>query len=332
LPADLLDTDWPSPSPELEVRARVRARTRTLRRQRSVPATALVLLALLAVVARPEPGSTVRVATESEEPASSEAPAPETEEPATTTSTTTPTRGTPRAPALVPEPAASVVEEQAPRDQPGQVTLLPTFPSTPNYSTSHPLLVDDQGDAWVDTQATGPDESDPTLDITSLDVSANATTLTTELRLLDLTRSPLASFTYGRPVQLTYKVALYRDDDHHFEFLVERNPNDGSVAVSVEFVTRRTGTGNAGAWQSVDVEGAKGSLNVHTGVIRVTATLDALNRAMAADSPSNEPMTVGTTLVPIGSARVMYQQAVHYQALRDEVRSSDPDFAYRLGD
>lgn len=331
MPADRLHTaDWPSPSPEPEVRARVRARTRTLRRRRSVPMTALAAVALFAVLARPEPGSPVHVATEGEEePTPSEAPAPGTEEPTTTTSTT---RSAPRAVAPVPEPAASVVGEKAPPNQPGQVTLLPTFPSTPNYSTSHPVLVDDQGDAWVATQPTGPDESDPSLDITALDVTANATTVTTELRLLDITAPTLNPFTYGPPTQLTYQALLRRDDDHHFEFLVERNPADDSFVVAVDFVSRRAGTGNAGAWQNFKVEGPKGSLNLRTGVVRVTVTLEALNQAMATDSPAHQPVAVGTTLVPVGTTRVTYKQGVTYRAIRDEVRSSDPNFAYRLGD
>jgi hypothetical protein len=336
-----LPADWPSPTPEAEIRTRVRLRTRTLRRRRLLPALAVLAALPLAVVARPEPGGPVRVAAEGEAPPSTEPPVAEKPTDTIASSTTTTTTTAPGTP-----PAASVVVPGPDGDKPlVQVTPPPVrrFPQSPQYATKHPVLVDAQGDATVQT-APARRDPDPFVDAVHLDVKADAAAVTTELRMLDLTGEPLEAHPHGRPSSLHYRVFLWQSDAY-FSFGLELA--DGKVTTEGTYWTPNTDTD--GGWYTAPgthtyrlVENVTGSVDFHAGIVRITATFEELNRAMAgahedmqaADARRDyEPIGLGSVVVPTGETASSYTNVYeNYHETNDQVKSDKPDFAYRLGD
>lgn len=322
MPADLFDmnrvdtADWPSPSPEPEVRARVRARTRTLRRRRSLPTMGVLVLLLFAVLARPEPGSPVRVAADGGAPSAEEPVPPDHGSTTTSTSTTTTTsRGSrPSTTPLVvnPPPVPPDTPGTRPEDPVTVHAPSPWFPESPAYAEGHPLLEDPEGDARPANAA-----SDPTRDITALDVTANATTVTMELRILDLTWRGQA----GESSNRVYRVTVKRPDGY-FTFYLDARLADGTFTARGVFWKPTVAVGDdVGAYSTAhDVDGVVGSMNTRTGVVRMTATYEAMNRALASAFTTYEPVRRGSTVVPRGDTELDY------------VKSPDPNFAYRLGD
>lgn len=283
-----------------------------------MPAGALLLLVLFAVLARPEPSAHVRVATEGETPPTTEQP-PASEDPTDTTtssSTTTTTTARPGTPApAFSDPTRSVPPVTTPSNETTR-QLVGGYPETPEYATGHPLLVDPEGDAKSYTPGTT-SESDPTRDITVVDVTGNATAVTMELRILDLTWRGEP----GEHSDRVYRATLKRPDGY-FTFYLDAKLAQGTFAARGTFWKPTVAVGDdVGAYSAPhDVDGVVASMNTKTGIVRMAATYEAMNRALASAFTTYEPVRRGSTVVPQGDTELDY------------VESPDRDFAYRLGD
>lgn len=324
-----MPADWPSPTPEDEVRARVRARTRTLRRRRSLPALALLAALPFALMSRPGADAPVRIATDGETTLTTEPPQGGAEQRTTPGAAVAPSDVQP----VPPQSAASPVPEDTPGTRPDDpVTVADPFrgfPESPTFGTDHPILRDPEGDAWVQVEPSRA-ESDPTADITAVDIKANTKLLTIELRVLDLSRSPRQSIYYGRPRALEYGVALDRPEGRLY-LAVRHQVDDGVTSTVGHYRTANAEAGQAGSYSSVEVQGVTGTLDVESGTARIVVTFDTVNRARAAKG--HPAIGVGTTVVPLGAGSVIYGNgAFDSHATVDNVSSSDRDFAYRLGD
>lgn len=328
MPVDPTTTDaWPCRTPEDVVLARTWSRTRALRRRKTLPAAGLMAtVALAAVLVLPRSASPMRVAAEgggvSAAEQSGEAAGSSEGAPAATTTTSAPPTGR-SAPAepQAPAPPAHVVAPV--------VGPVPVFPKEPVYSTSHPVLVDPEGDAWVQAEPARA-QSDPALDITHMDVTANTTTVTTELRILDLAAAPFTSSHYGRPTSVRYVTTLQRPEGY-FSFYVTRHLHDGSLTAEGVYwkADADTGTGT-GSYGGTAVSGVTASVDATSGTVRVTVGFADLNQVLAAKG--HQAMGVGTTVVPQGRVAATYATVQNMESAPDTVAHRDPAFSYRLGD
>lgn len=213
------------------------------------------------------------------------------------------------------------------------VGSVPVSPApTPVRASAHPLLTDPSGDANVPT---GPNQmqSDPSMDVTQLDVTADAATVTTTLRIADLGATPLETVPDGRPHSVVYGTVLFLSQDHYFSCGVERDFDAGTLSPRCTFWYPEVEAGYTGAFGGSDVVGVRGSVDPATGVVTLVADFAAMNAAMAADtSQSHAPVGLGTDVGLLGRTTAGAGTLPAREFERDYIQSDDPGCVYRLGD
>ena len=306
---------WPAPSPEAELLTWVHGRARriTLRRRlvKTTPAAAIVVAVAVALSSA---GGTASVSTvDTLRPADSagaaeQAAGGETTTTTSTTSTTAPVRVRP------PERVTAPV-----------VGTVPVTSVTPVYATSHPLLTDPEGDA------TGLrfSSSDPASDILEMDVIADAESVTTTLRILDLSSSPRKQSNGATPPAHEFETMLHRNDGI-FVLTIERDVQTGAITAGGRFAYDTAGTNSVGT-QGVVYFPVIGSVDVAAGVVTMTADFDDINQALSGDRQrSHPPIGLGNEVRPTGHTSVPEFAAA--EEGQDAVTHSDDGYTYRLGD